>query len=166
MGMRGQTLLLACGVALFFPVNTSAQETTSGRRHSFHAVARVTSGTRQPGADIYDSKSDCGTHRCVPSPSTTLGHARDLVFRKHAVRRRAVPSINYLKSCAHRSPLQRAIDKAYHTQRRRMDRAISKLNEQFVSSWSTKQAWHIWELYPPIYNCPTKEKVSFISTGN
>lgn len=59
-----------------------------------------------------------------------------------------------------RSATQRAIDKAYVLQRQRLDRKIADMPEEVVAGWDTKSAWRVWELFPPIYSCPSKEKVS------
>lgn len=62
--------------------------------------------------------------------------------------------------CTRRSAAQQTIDKAYVLQRAKLEQAIAQLPQNLVASWDTREAWHVWELFPPIYNCVSKEKVS------
>lgn len=58
-----------------------------------------------------------------------------------------------------RSHVQHAIDKAYTLQRHKLERLEEALPQEELARWDMTDGWRIWELYPPIYNCPTKEKV-------
>ena len=50
-------------------------------------------------------------------------------------------------------------EEAYHRQRQHLNSEIVELSDEAKGSLMT-QGWRLWNLFPPIYSCPSSQKVA------